>query len=95
MKLSLVILSILICLATCANSLGDAFLRRIFAINGYSSNNNYPNTYNNGVSYQNFKYETTKKPKPSGRSFKDICRAANPAPYSFPNKLPYPSVPIC
>lgn len=33
--------------------------------------------------------------KPRGRSYKDICRAVNPAPYAFPNRIPYPSVPIC
>lgn len=70
-------------------ALGDAFLKRIFASSGYP----------NGVSYQNFNYETTTKKvkveKQRGRSFKEICRAVNPAPYSFPNKIPYPSVPIC
>lgn len=38
---------------------------------------------------------TARSHKPRGRSYKDICRAVNPAPYSFPNKIPYPSVPIC
>jgi hypothetical protein len=33
--------------------------------------------------------------KPRGRSYKEICRAINPAPYAFPNKIPYPSVPVC
>lgn len=72
-------------------AIGDAFLKRIFASNGYSGNS--------AVSYQNYNYETTtkrvKSEKPRGRSFKEICRAVNPAPYSFPNKIPYPSVPIC
>jgi hypothetical protein len=30
-----------------------------------------------------------------GRTYKEICRAINPAPYAFPNKVPFPSVPVC
>lgn len=41
------------------------------------------------------RYPAARTQKPKGRSYKDICRAVNPAPFAFPNKLPYPSVPIC
>lgn len=72
-----------------AEGISDVFLRRIFA-----SNNVYGSEKKNSGSGSRF--ETTRKPtKARGRSYKDICRAVNPAPYSFPNKIPYPSVPIC
>lgn len=50
--------------------------------------------------YHQRSFGTTRTPvartqKPKGRSYKEICRAVNPAPFAFPNKLPYPSVPIC
>lgn len=78
-----------ITLVVLAEGLGDAFLRRIFA-----SNNVYGGGNKNSVN--GVRFETTRKPtKARGRSYKDICRAVNPAPYSFPNKIPYPSVPIC
>lgn len=55
------------------------------------------------VSGSGFRYvQATSRPsqrkrttKARGRSYKEICRAINPAPYAFPNKIPYPSVPIC
>lgn len=68
-------------------------LKKIIASNGYN--------YNSAIAYppNNVNYHTTRRPirteKPRGRSYKEICRAVNPAPYSFPNKIPFPSVPIC
>lgn len=74
-------------------AIGDIFLRRIYASSGlYGSGNK-----NGGQRNSNINFQTTRKPTkaPRGRSFKEICRAVNPAPYSFPNKIPFPSVPIC
>lgn len=73
--------------------IGDAiaapFLQKIYNVNGYNSDH-YGSPYQ---SYQSNRRPHTQKPR--GRSYKDICRAVNPAPYAFPNKIPYPSVPIC
>jgi hypothetical protein len=82
------VIFVVIALAVMAEGIGDVFLRRIFA-----SNNAYGGGNRNSA---NGRFETTRKPtKARGRSYKDICRAANPAPWAFPNKIPYPSVPIC
>jgi hypothetical protein len=60
------------------------FLERLY--------NGYPGVFRQ---VQTTRRQTTRTEKPRGRSYKDICRAINPAPYAFPNKIPYPSVPIC
>lgn len=72
-----------------AEGIGETFLRRI-----YASSNFYNTGNNRNIGKVNF--ETTRRTtKARGRSYKEICRAVNPAPYSFPNKIPFPSVPIC
>lgn len=83
------VIFVVIALAVMTEGLGEVFLKRILA-----SNNAYGNGYRNTGNVVRF--ETTRRPtKARGRSYKDICKAVNPAPYSFPNKIPYPSVPIC
>lgn len=74
--------------------IGDIFLRRIYASSGFYGGGKQNAGQRNAA---NINFQTTRKPTkaPRGRSYKDICRAVNPAPYSFPNKLPFPSVPIC
>lgn len=77
----------IISLLVLTEALSGPFLERIYSFNGYT-------VYNNAHQRPG----QTRRPrteKPRGRSFKDICRFVNPAPYSFPNKIPYPSVPIC
>lgn len=64
----------------------DPFLERLFNANNYNPTNIRPANIP-----QTRRYKTTK----AGRSYKDICRVVNPAPYAFPNKFPYPSVPVC
>lgn len=76
-----------IALVVAAEGIGEIFLRRIIASN---------NVYGSGNRNGGVRFETTRRTtKARGRTFKDICRAQNPAPYAFPNKLPFPSVPIC
>lgn len=76
---------VLLSLMMFGDAIAAPFLERLYSVNGY----NY--------GYRNVQ-TTRRRPrteKPRGRSFKEICRAINPAPYAFPNKIPYPSVPIC
>lgn len=85
---------LLIASLVATEALSDIFLRRIYASSSlYGSGNKNAGNRNGG----NINFQTTRKPTkaPRGRSYKDICRAVNPAPYSFPNKIPFPSVPIC
>lgn len=98
MRYICVVFVVMMSVVLLTDAISDAFLRRIFASNGYTNSFQSSNGYQPARSYQNLNYETTRRPrveKPKGRSYKDICRAVNPAPYSFPNKIPYPSVPIC
>ena len=71
-------------------------LEKLFGdLTGYN-NNGYYNDYNE---YQQYNPKPTRtaarNPKPKGRTYSEICRQVNPAPYAFPNKLPFPSVPVC
>jgi hypothetical protein len=71
-------------------ALNEPFLKRIFDSTGF--NGVYRMQHNYG------QHQTTKRThieKPRGRSFKEICQAVNPAPYSFPNNIPFPKVPVC
>lgn len=86
MKTFKIIFAVVLSLMMFGDVLATPFLQKIYNLNGY--NGGYGNV------------QTTRRPrhytqKPKGRTFKEICRAVNPAPYSFPNKIPYPSVPIC
>ncbi|CRK88988.1 CLUMA_CG002548, isoform A [Clunio marinus] len=83
-----------IVLAVICESFASPFLQELFNLNGYNQGYNlgYSNEYSRNVQPARRRPAT---PKPRGRSYKDICRAVNPAPYAFPNKIPYPSVPIC
>jgi hypothetical protein len=79
-------LVIVLSLMMLGETFAQPFLQRIYNVNGYNLGG-YGNVHT-----------TRRRPrteKPRGRSYKDICRAINPAPYAFPNKIPYPSVPIC
>lgn len=73
-----------------SESLAAPFLEIVDTFNGY--NNVYRRVKTTRRRLQTEKPRTA---KPRGRSFKEICRAINPAPHAFPNKIPYPSVPIC
>lgn len=72
--------------------IGDAFaapfLERIYNANTFNGQVHQGNRRAN-------KRHRARTEKPRGRSYKDICRAVNPAPYAFPNMMIYPSVPIC
>lgn len=71
-------------------------LEKLFGdLTGYNSG--YNNGYNNGYNDYNPKPTRTvaRNPKPKGRTYSEICRQVNPAPYSMPGKLPFPSVPVC
>jgi hypothetical protein len=85
MKTLRIIFAVVLSLMMFGDVFASPFLQTLYNLNGYSG---YGNVH------------TTRRPrlqtqKPKGRSYKDICRAINPAPYAFPNKIPYPSVPIC
>lgn len=69
------------------DSIAAPFLQRIYSPYYGSPHESYGN-----------RHPTTRRlvtQKPRGRSYKEICRAVNPAPFAYPNKIPYPSVPIC
>lgn len=81
-------------------------LEKLFGdLTGYNSG--YNNGYNNGYNGYNNGYNgnqqyypqptraVAKSPKPKGRTYTEICRQVNPAPYALPNRLPFPSVPVC
>jgi hypothetical protein len=55
----------------------------------------YPISGSGGYRYIQTTRRRPQTQKPRGRSYKEICRAINPAPYAFPNKIPFPSVPVC
>lgn len=88
MKSLNILLKMIIVLLLCTEAMMAAsFLEKLFGdLSGFSG-------------YHQRSFGTTRAPaktqKPKGRSYKEICRAVNPAPFAFPNKLPYPSVPIC
>jgi len=86
MKLLCIICLVILALTT--SSLASPFLERLYNPNSYNVN-----PFGSGRSIQTTRRARTTKQR--GRSFKEICRAINPAPYAFPNKIPYPSVPIC
>lgn len=84
------VLLLVIVAAVSTEAIGEIFLKRIYASSNYFNSGNSRNVP------PTVSFETTRRPtKARGRSYKDICRAVNPAPYSFPNKIPFPSVPIC
>lgn len=85
MKTLKVVLVIFVSLMIIGDTLATPFLERIYNAN---TNNGYR-------IIRTTKRSRARTEKPRGRSFKDICRAINPAPYAYPNKIPYPSVPIC
>uniref|UniRef100_A0A8D8NXQ4 (northern house mosquito) hypothetical protein n=1 Tax=Culex pipiens TaxID=7175 RepID=A0A8D8NXQ4_CULPI len=37
----------------------------------------------------------TAKPRPKGRSYKEICRVLNPTPYALPGSIPAAGAPFC
>lgn len=86
MKTLKIIFVIALSLMVIGETFAAPFLERIYGLNVYNGQN--PS-----------RVQTTRRrprtEKPRGRSYKEICRAINPAPYAFPNKIPYPSVPIC
>jgi hypothetical protein len=86
MKTFKTIFVIVLSLMMLGEVLSAPFLERLYNVNVYGhGGRQVPTT-------------TRRRPrteKPRGRTFKEICRAINPAPYAFPNKIPYPSVPIC
>lgn len=66
-----------------------------YRVSHYPSHQHYP-TYQNYPNYNSYQTSTTKKrAQKEGRSYKEICRAINPAPYAFPGKAPFPAVPVC
>jgi len=80
---------IAIVLTLLGSVIGAAFLEAIYGVNRYSANG-----------YRTIQ-PTTIRPKPrprpqrrNGRTYKEICGAINPAPYAFPNKIPFPSA-VC
>ena len=80
---------IVLLLALLGNAIAAPFLETIYGVNRYSANG-----------YRTFQ-PSTSRPKPvrterkrGGRTYKEICRAINPAPYALPNKIPYPSA-VC
>lgn len=74
-------------------------LEKLFGdLTGYNSeyNNGYNNGYNgNQQYYPQPTRAVARSPKPKGRTYTEICRQVNPAPYALPNRLPFPSVPVC
>jgi hypothetical protein len=64
------------------------FLERLYNVNNYNPTN---------VRAPSASRRSQQRPKTTkaGRSYKDICRVINPNPYAFPNKVPFPSAPVC
>ena len=63
----------LILLIIAAESIGDDFLRRIFAsYDAFGSENR-----NYGNRFEHVPYRTTRTSRPRGRSYKEICRAVS------------------
>lgn len=92
MKSLNIIFVVVLALLLIGDAIAAPFLQRIYTVNGFSGGYGSPHD-----SYGN-RHQTTRRlvtQKPRGRSYKEICRAVNPAPFAYPNKIPYPSVPIC
>lgn len=70
-------------------------LEKLFGdLTGYNSG--YNSGYNDNRQYNSNPTRTASwNSKPKGRTYAEICRQVNPAPYALPNKLPFPSVPVC
>lgn len=69
-------------------TLATPFLETIYGVNRYSANG-----------YRTLQPSTARprarqERKRGGRTYKEICGVINPAPYAFPNKIPFPSA-VC
>lgn len=76
------------------------FLFLLFIITGYAApwfeilfGKQQDYTYQ-PLSYKN-QQSKRRQEKRGEERWKEICRMINPDPYAFPDRVPYPSVPIC
>lgn len=81
-------LIIVLVLTFLGDSIAAPFLETIYGVNRYSANG-----------YRTLQPSTARPKQRSerrrnGRTYKEICGAINPAPYAFPNKIPFPSA-VC